>query len=46
MREQELREQVAQDILSLKEFDGQPLSSLLAILWINKCADIALNGRK
>jgi hypothetical protein len=46
MEEQELREQIAQDIESLLvKQDGTFLDSILAQLWVNKCAKIAREGR-
>ena len=45
MEEQELREQIAKDIESLLiKQDGTFLDSILAQLWVNKCAKIARNG--
>ena len=46
MEEQELREQIAKDIESLLTLqDGSFLNSVVAQLWINKCAKIAREGK-
>ena len=46
MEDQELREQIAKDIESLLvRQDGTFLDSIVAQLWINKCAKIAREGR-
>jgi len=46
MEQQEFREQIAQDIESLLvKQDGTFLDSVLAQLWVNKCAKIAREGR-
>jgi hypothetical protein len=45
MEEQKIREQIAKDIESLLiKQDGTFLDSILAQLWINKCAKIAREG--
>ena len=44
--EKELREQIAKDIESLLSMqDGSLLDSVMAHLWINKCAKIAREGK-
>jgi hypothetical protein len=46
MNEQEIREKIARDIESLlTKQDGTYLESILAQLWINKCAKIARQGK-
>ena len=45
MEEQQIREQIAKDIESLLKLqDGSLLNSIVAQLWINKCAKIAREG--
>jgi len=45
MEEQQIREQIAKDIESLLIMqDGSLLDSVMAHLWINKCAKIARHG--
>jgi len=45
MDEQQIREQIAKDIESLLIMqDGSLLDSVMAHLWINKCAKIARHG--
>jgi hypothetical protein len=40
-----LRQSIHDDIISLREFRGEPINSVMAVLWINKCARIALGTR-
>jgi hypothetical protein len=41
-----LRNKIADEILEMQYFDGQALSSVFALLWIKKCADVARGVEK
>ena len=40
-----LRKHIADEIRSLSESDGNRLESIIALLWINKCAEVAEKGK-
>lgn len=40
-----LRKHIADEIRSLSESRGSRLESILALLWIKKCADVAEFGK-
>jgi hypothetical protein len=43
--EQYFRKKISDEIRSLSEFNGNKLESIIALLWIKKCADIAEFGK-